>query len=88
MTPLERLMLTQIFSADRDGDGLYFHAEEGPVDIIVLRCAAIAEQGRTLSVLVHTHSLAVRARPFGSDFRTIAAQAARVAAITEGRSFG
>jgi len=41
MTPLERLLLTQIFSADPDGDGVYFYAEEGPVDFIVLSRAEI-----------------------------------------------
>jgi hypothetical protein len=36
MTPLERLLLTRIFSAEPDGDGLYFYAEEGPADMIAL----------------------------------------------------
>jgi len=36
MTPLERLLLENIFSAEPIGDGLYFYAEEGPVDFIVL----------------------------------------------------
>jgi hypothetical protein len=30
MTPLERLLLTHIFKAEADGDGLYFFAEAGP----------------------------------------------------------
>ncbi len=41
MTPLERLLLTQIFSADPDGDGLYFYAEEAPADLITLTRAEI-----------------------------------------------
>jgi len=41
MTPLERLLLTQIFSAEPDGGGLYFYAEEAPVDFIVLSRAEI-----------------------------------------------
>ena len=41
MTPLERLLLTHIFSAEPDGDGLYFYAEEGPADMIVLSRAVI-----------------------------------------------
>jgi hypothetical protein len=36
MTPLERLLLTHIFSAEPDGDGLYFFAEEGPADMIAI----------------------------------------------------
>jgi hypothetical protein len=36
MTPLERLLLTHIFSAEPDGDGLYFFAEEGPTDMITI----------------------------------------------------
>ena len=36
MTPLERLLLENIFSAEPVGDDLYFYAEEGPVDFIVL----------------------------------------------------
>lgn len=32
MTPLERLLLTRIFEAEPDGDGLYFFAEAGPSD--------------------------------------------------------
>ncbi|HJU19310.1 MAG TPA: hypothetical protein VJ770_22885 [Stellaceae bacterium] len=31
----ERLLLTQIFSSEPDGDGLYFYAEEGPSDLAV-----------------------------------------------------
>jgi hypothetical protein len=41
MTPLERLLLTQTFSAEPDGDGVYLYAEEGPVDFIVLSRAEI-----------------------------------------------
>jgi hypothetical protein len=36
MTPLERLLLTRIFTAKPDGDGLYFYAEECPSDLITL----------------------------------------------------
>ncbi len=38
ISPLERLLLESIFSASdsADGGGLYFYAEEGPVDFIVL----------------------------------------------------
>ena len=41
VTPLERLLLTQMFSAEPDGDGVYFYAEEGPVDFVVLNRAEI-----------------------------------------------
>jgi len=34
MTALERLLLSNIFSAERDGDGWYFFAEESPADMI------------------------------------------------------
>jgi hypothetical protein len=43
MTPLERLLLENIFSAEPIGDGLYFYAEEAPVDFIVLSRAEIEE---------------------------------------------
>ena len=43
MTPLERLLLENIFSAESVGDDLYFYAEEGPVDFIVLSRAEIDE---------------------------------------------
>jgi hypothetical protein len=36
VTPLERLLLTQIFSSSADSDGVYFYAEEGPVDFVAL----------------------------------------------------
>ena len=36
MTPLERLLLSHIFSAEPDGDGLYFCADERPADMIWL----------------------------------------------------
>jgi hypothetical protein len=36
ITPLERLLLSHIFYAEPDGDGLYFTAEEGPSDMIWL----------------------------------------------------
>lgn len=41
ITPLERLLLENIFSADRDGDGFYFYAEEAPADLITLTRAEI-----------------------------------------------
>lgn len=41
MMPLERLLLENIFSADRDGDGFYFYAEEAPADLITLTRAEI-----------------------------------------------
>jgi len=34
ITPLERLLLSHIFCAEPDGDGLYFCADEGPADMI------------------------------------------------------
>lgn len=34
MTPLERLLLSHVFEAERDGDGWYFFSEQGPSDII------------------------------------------------------
>ena len=36
ITPLERLLLSHIFYAESDGDGLYFSAEQGPADMIWL----------------------------------------------------
>jgi hypothetical protein len=36
ITPLERLVLSHIFNAEPDGEGLYFYADEGPADMIWL----------------------------------------------------
>ncbi|MCK9514057.1 MAG: hypothetical protein M0R28_22900 [Pigmentiphaga sp.] len=33
MTPLERLILSSIFSSDAEGDGIYFYAEQGANDM-------------------------------------------------------
>jgi len=35
ITHLERLLLSRIFSAQSDGEGLYFYAEESPADIVM-----------------------------------------------------
>jgi len=36
ITPLERLLLSHIFNAEPDGEGLYFYADEGPAGTIWL----------------------------------------------------
>jgi hypothetical protein len=36
ITALERLLLSHIFHAEPDGDRLYFHADEGPADMVWL----------------------------------------------------
>jgi hypothetical protein len=41
ITPLERLLLSHIFNAELDGEGLYFSADEGPADVIWLDRAPI-----------------------------------------------
>jgi len=41
ITPLERLLLSHIFNAEPDGEGLYFYADEGPSDIIWIDRAPI-----------------------------------------------
>jgi len=41
ITPLERLLLSHIFNAEADGEGLYFYADEGPADMIWLDRAPI-----------------------------------------------
>jgi hypothetical protein len=41
MAPLERLLLTQIFQSELNGDGLYFFAEESPNDQIELPIEAL-----------------------------------------------
>jgi len=43
MTPLERLLLSKMFSSQRDGDGWYFFAEEGPTDMIVADRTELAQ---------------------------------------------
>lgn len=41
MTPLERLLLSYVFDAERDGDGWYFFSELGPADMTVIERAAL-----------------------------------------------
>jgi hypothetical protein len=41
ITPLERLLLSHIFNAEPDGEGLYFYADEGPADMIWLDRAPV-----------------------------------------------
>jgi len=41
MTPLERLVLSHIFEAEPDGDGLYFFAEESPAECIEVDAAEL-----------------------------------------------
>jgi hypothetical protein len=41
ITPLERLLLSHIFCAEPDGEGLYFYADERPADMIWLDRAPI-----------------------------------------------
>ena len=36
MTPLERLLLSNIFQAEPDGDGWYFFSEQGPATMIAI----------------------------------------------------
>ena len=36
MTALERLLLARIFNAEPNGNGLYFYAEEGPSDLVMI----------------------------------------------------
>ncbi len=43
MTPLERLLLSKIFSSERDGDGWYFFAEDNPAVMITAGRAELAE---------------------------------------------
>lgn len=41
MTPLERLVLSHVFSAEPDRDGLYFFAEESPSECIEVEAAEL-----------------------------------------------
>jgi len=41
MTPLERLVLSHVFSAWAEGDGLYFYAEETPAGVLTLSRAKL-----------------------------------------------
>ena len=52
ITPLERLLLSHIFQAEPDGETLYFHADEGPADMIWLDRAPIE------TALAQSHSSA------------------------------
>ena len=42
MTPLERLLLSHIFEAERDGEGWYFFSDSAPADMIAIECAALS----------------------------------------------
>jgi hypothetical protein len=41
MTPLERLLLSHVFDAERDSEGWYFFSEVGPVDMTAIGRAAL-----------------------------------------------
>lgn len=41
MTGLERLLLSHIFDAERDGEGWYFFSEQGAADMILVERAAL-----------------------------------------------
>ncbi|NNM55783.1 hypothetical protein [Acidocella sp.] len=41
MTKLELLLLSQMFDADSDGDGTYFHSWQGPSDLILVNRAEL-----------------------------------------------
>jgi hypothetical protein len=41
MTPLERLLLSQIFDAECDGEDWYFFSEQGPSDMLCVERAAL-----------------------------------------------
>src|SRR5579863_4677736 len=43
MTPLERLILGQVFEAEIDGDGVYFFTSIGPSDSFELEASALRE---------------------------------------------
>ncbi len=64
MTPLERLLLTRIFEAEPDGDGLYFFAESGPSDgfklaVEELRAAFTQSAGTASTASAHFARLMV-----------------------------
>ncbi len=67
MTRLERLLLSRIFDAEPDGEGLYFHSWQGPLDLITLPRAALAEalaasRGQPSQVLAYVEEHLARAR--------------------------
>lgn len=43
MTPLERLLLSQIFEDESDGEGTHFHSWQGPSDLIWVNGAKLRE---------------------------------------------
>jgi len=58
VTPLERLLLSHIFNAEPDDEGLYFYADEGPADMIWLDRdrieAALAESPAAIDSIAAT----------------------------------
>jgi hypothetical protein len=57
ITPLEQLLLSHIFNAERDGDGLYFYADEGPADMIWLDRAPL--EAALAQSMAAAHSTAI-----------------------------
>jgi hypothetical protein len=63
MTPLERLLLSHIFEAERDGEGWYFFSELGPADMTVVELPALEaalaaselNDGNTAAAFVRVH---------------------------------
>ena len=53
MTPLERLVLSNIFSAEADDDGLYFFAEESPAECIEVDAAELRAAHRDSAGIAH-----------------------------------
>ena len=41
MTPLELLLLSHVFDAERDGDSWYLFSEQGPADMLYIERAAL-----------------------------------------------
>ena len=60
ITPLERLLLSHIFNAEPDGEGLYFYADERPADMIWLDRAPLeAALAQSASAVDNTASTLV-----------------------------
>lgn len=58
ITPLERLLLTQMFSAEPDGDGLYFFAADAVSDMITVERHALESALAQSLALGESHAVA------------------------------
>ena len=76
ITPLERLLLSHVFNAERQGERLYFYADEGPADRIWL------DRARLEAALAQSASTAPRLPSSSSTSRAFLPTMSRSSSIS------